>query len=68
MLHWPTPLAALVRLFDIGPFSVSMRSQMLGEANEARWRRDPLSHPAIRAMSPREIADLPFDPRAILAE
>lgn len=29
------------------------------------WRRDPLSHPAIRAMSQREIADLPFDPRRL---
>lgn len=24
------------------------------------WRRDPLSHPAIEAMSPRERADLPL--------
>ncbi|RYH06135.1 hypothetical protein EU800_24900 [Tropicimonas sp. IMCC6043] len=25
------------------------------------WWRDPLSHPDIRRMSPRELADLPFD-------
>lgn len=24
------------------------------------WRDDPLSHPAIRAMDPDELADLPF--------
>ena len=24
------------------------------------WREDPLSHPAIRAMGPDELADLPF--------
>ena len=27
---------------------------------EARYVSDPLSHPALRAMSPRELADLPF--------
>jgi len=26
-------------------------------------RRDPLSHPAIQRMSPRELADLPFNRR-----
>lgn len=25
------------------------------------WRHDPLSHPALAAMSPRELADLPFN-------
>ena len=25
-----------------------------------RWRRDPLAHPALRAMSQRELADLQF--------
>ena len=25
------------------------------------WWRDPLSHPQIAAMSPRELADLPFN-------
>jgi len=25
-----------------------------------QWRRDPLSHPAIEAMSERELGDLPF--------
>ena len=25
------------------------------------WWRDPLSHPALAAMSPRELADLPFN-------
>ena len=33
-----------------------------------RWRRDPLSHPALQAMSQRELGDLPFDPRAISDE
>jgi len=31
------------------------------EPDPARWRRDPLSHPAIRNMTERERADLPFD-------
>lgn len=26
-------------------------------------RRDPLAHPAIQRMSPRELADLPFNRR-----
>jgi hypothetical protein len=29
------------------------------------WRRDPLSHPALRAMSQRDLGDLPFDPRRV---
>lgn len=29
------------------------------------WRRDPLAHPALQAMSQRELADLPFDPRDV---
>lgn len=37
-------------------------------ADEEQWRRDPLSHPAIRGMSLREIADLPFDPAKIGSE
>ncbi len=27
---------------------------------EARFAADPLSHPAFKAMSPRELADIPF--------
>ena len=27
----------------------------------AGWRRDPLSHPALRGMSVRELDDLPLD-------
>lgn len=25
------------------------------------WQQDPLTHPALRRMSPRALADLPFD-------
>lgn len=32
------------------------------------WRRDPLSHPDLQVMSERELADLPFDPGAIVSE
>jgi hypothetical protein len=32
------------------------------------WRRDPLSHPDIQAMSERERSDLPFDPRDTLPD
>jgi hypothetical protein len=35
---------------------------------DADWRRDPLSHPALRGMTQRELGDLPFDPRAVLEE
>lgn len=35
------------------------------EPDEVRWRRDPLSHPDLRRMSQRELADLPFDPHAV---
>lgn len=29
--------------------------------HEAEWRRDPLLHPQIQAMSQRQLADLPID-------
>ncbi|MEZ5668032.1 MAG: hypothetical protein R3F55_11480 [Alphaproteobacteria bacterium] len=29
------------------------------------WCSDPLAHPALRAMTADQLADLPFDPRAI---
>ncbi|PSJ62584.1 hypothetical protein [Kumtagia ephedrae] len=30
-------------------------------AGDEDWRRDPIAHPVLAAMSPRELADLPFD-------
>ena len=30
--------------------------------HEGLWRRDPLSHPDIKAMDERARGDLPFDP------
>lgn len=32
--------------------------------DEASYVQDPLSHPALAAMSERQLADLPFDPYA----
>lgn len=32
------------------------------------WRRDPLAHPALEAMSVRELADLPFDRYRLLQD
>lgn len=49
----------VIRQHRFGPRGNDYRSE---PADEVRWRRDPLAHPAIRAMSQREIADLPFDP------
>jgi len=31
----------------------------------ADWQRDPLSHPALEIMGLDQLADLPFDPRAV---
>lgn len=39
----------------------AIRCSVLCADDEARWRHDPLSHPAIRKMSVRELADLPID-------
>lgn len=33
-----------------------------------QWRADPLSHPALQAMSLDQLADLPFDPMRISEE
>lgn len=38
------------------------------DKNNELWRRDPLSHPDMELMSERELADLPFDPKAIVSE
>ena len=34
-----------------------------GDAFRAEWINDPLSHPAIRRMGEKELADLPFATR-----
>lgn len=40
------------------------RSRSIGrpqpQDDEEIWRRDPLAHPALQAMSERELADLPL--------
>jgi hypothetical protein len=33
---------------------------VIDQDTRLRWLRDPLSHPALEAMSERELADLPF--------
>ncbi len=35
-------------------------SQRIDQEAAAAWRRDPLSHPALRTMDERAIADLPL--------
>jgi hypothetical protein len=40
-----------------------MRRQFTGHPATSYDRRDPLAHPEIRRMTPRELADLPLSPR-----
>ncbi len=54
--RWPYPLARLIHRIQ------AHRSKAAPAATEAFWHRDPLSHPALQAMSQRELGDLPFDP------
>ncbi|WP_299407213.1 hypothetical protein [uncultured Roseobacter sp.] len=56
---------ALIRTFHLRSF---WRQDAKTEAAQAQWKRDPLSHPALRQMSKRELSDLPFDPGHIDAE
>lgn len=35
------------------------------EPDPGDWDRNPLAHPDLRRMSPRELADLTFDPARI---
>ena len=42
----------------IGRGSRSRRPQPISD--EARWAEDPLSHPVLKAMNARELADIPF--------
>lgn len=50
-------LKSTARLVRVGP--------VRADHHEDGWRRDPLSHPDIRKMNKREIADLPIDPNLI---
>ncbi|MBZ9604480.1 hypothetical protein [Phyllobacterium chamaecytisi] len=36
-----------------------------GDDAESNWQRDPLAHPTLQAMDLDQLADLPFDPRAV---
>lgn len=45
-------------------FKFFWRRSALPRSDENPYPQDPLSHPAIASMSPRQIADLPFDPYA----
>lgn len=47
-------------LFKMWPLTWLFR-QRKRVSDEEAWRQDPLSHPAIRRMTPHELADLPFD-------
>lgn len=40
-----------------------MRRQPKGQSAGSYDRRDPLAHPEILRMNPRELADLPFNRR-----
>lgn len=40
-----------------------MRRQFTAKSPSAYDRRDPLSHPVVQRMSPRELADLPLSRR-----
>ena len=51
-----------MKIFSIIPMlGRSLLASSDRTADEDDWRRDPLAHPALAAMSPRELADLPFD-------
>ncbi|WP_420412300.1 hypothetical protein [Roseibium sp.] len=39
------------------------RRQLTAQSANAFDRRDPLSHPEVQRMNPRELADLPFNRR-----
>lgn len=53
-------VAAFIRRRSAGLLAIDE-----GPEEADRWRRDPLSHPDIVAMSERELADLPFEPRSV---
>lgn len=36
-------------------------ASMIGKDNSSVWLQDPLAHPVLRAMSQRELADLPME-------
>lgn len=54
-LRWHNPFSALLRRFR------EREANACGDP----WRGDPLAHPALRAMSQRDLGDLPFDPRRV---
>ncbi len=44
----------------LSDLSTNWRRGASGSESRLRWLRDPLAHPALEAMSERELADLPF--------
>lgn len=64
--HWQNPLAALLARTRGAAAHRAARpgdESALHRAQQAAWRRDPLSHPDLQTMSQRALDDLPFDPR-----
>jgi len=57
-MRWPA-----IRTAFREAFRTPSRAGRLGP--DVAWRRDPLSHPALRAMSQRELGDLPFSRHSI---
>ena len=52
---------AMIKLVFMAARALASRLPAADALTEAEhWRRDPLSHPALRAMSQRELADLPI--------
>lgn len=47
---------------------VIFKSDEDDRSDQALWHRDPLSHPDLKRMSERELADLTFAPERVLPD
>jgi len=50
-----------MKIFSIAMRWLLTRATVLPDDEEVDWTEDPLSHPALRNMSARDLADLPFN-------
>ncbi len=61
--HWRDPFSGLLTRVQTAGARLAADTD-LDREQRAAWRRDPMSHPDLQAMSQRARDDLPFDPRA----
>jgi len=51
----------MMKIFSVVLEALRSEAAAPSEEEKAAWLRDPLSHPVLKTMSARDLADLPFN-------